>query len=116
MTARKKRRTTPAADAPAGDYRAIDEVIHGRVRLAVMAYLSGAGAADFTELRARVGGTDGNLSVHLRKLEDAGYVRVEKRFKGRRPQTVCHLTDQGREAWIGYIDRMEALLGMKAAE
>lgn len=116
MTRRKTSPERPGDARPPGDYRVINEVIHGRVRLAVMAYLSGAGAADFTELRARVGGTDGNLSVHLRKLEEAGYVRVEKRFKGRRPQTVCHLTDEGREAWIAYIDRMEAFLGMKAAE
>ncbi|MEL7490517.1 MAG: transcriptional regulator [Pseudomonadota bacterium] len=98
------------------DYRAINDVIHGRVRLAVMAYLSGAGTADFGELRAKVGGTDGNLSVHIRKLEEARYIKVEKRFKGRRPQTLCHLTAKGREAWIAYIGQMEAMLGMKAAE
>ena len=97
-------------------YRAINDVIHGRVRLAIMAFLSGAGTADFTELKEKVGGTDGNLSVHIRKLEDAGYVKVEKRFKGRRPQTLCHLTKKGREAWIAYISQMEALLGVRAAE
>ena len=70
------------------DYREIDDVIHGRVRLAVMAYLSGADAADFNELKAKVGGTDGNLSVHLRKLEDAGYVNVRKTFKDRKPRTI----------------------------
>jgi DNA-binding MarR family transcriptional regulator len=75
-----------------------------------MAYLSGAGAADFNELKARVGGTDGNLSAHLRKLEEAGYLRVEKRFHNRRPQTILHLTAAGREAWIGYISHIEALL------
>lgn len=98
------------------DYRDIDDVIHGRVRLAAMAFLSGAGAADFNELKAKVGGTDGNLSVHLRKLEDAGYLRVEKRFRNRRPRTICHLTDKGREAWIAYIRRIESLLGGSAAE
>lgn len=103
-------------DASAFDYQAIDDVIHGRVRLAVMAFLSGAGSADWGELKARVGGTDGNLSVHLRKLEDAGYLDVEKRFSGRKPQTVLHLTDKGREAWIAYIGRMQELLGQHAAE
>ena len=98
------------------DYREIDDVIHGRVRLSVMAYLSGAGAADFNELKARVGGTDGNLSVHLRKLEEAGYASVEKGFRGRRPQTTVKLTKKGREAWIAYIARMEDLLRPKAAE
>lgn len=92
------------------EYQSIDDVIHGRVRLAIMAYLSGAGAADFNEIKAKVGGTDGNLSVHLRKLEEAGYIDVEKRFRGRRPQTILRLTDKGREAWIAYISQMQALL------
>lgn len=92
------------------DYREIDDVIHGRVRLSVMAYLSGAGAADFNELKAKVGGTDGNLSVHLRKLEDAGYMKIEKTFLNRKPRTICELTDKGREAWIRYIERLQALL------
>lgn len=98
------------------DYREIDDVIHGRVRLAVMAFLSGAGSADWGELKAKVGGTDGNLSVHLRKLEDAGYVEVEKKFRGRRPQTVLHLTEKGRSAWIAYIGRLENLIHGRAAE
>ena len=104
------------ADEEGFDYRDIDDVIHGRVRLAVMAYLSGAGSADFTLLRKKVGVTDGNLSVHIRKLEDAGYIRVEKKFADRRPLTICHLTKDGREAWIAYISRMEALLRPEAAE
>lgn len=92
------------------DYRAIDDVIHGRVRLAVMAYLSGADRADFLELRERVGVSDGNLSVHIRKLESAGYIAVEKRFSGRKPQTLCRLTEAGRGAWLAYIDRLNALI------
>jgi DNA-binding transcriptional ArsR family regulator len=98
---------------PAFDYAAIDDVIHGRVRLAIMAYLSGAGAADFNELKAKVGGTDGNLSVHLRKLEEAGYLKIDKRFVGRKPQTVCLLTEVGRAAWIRYIASIEQMLGIK---
>jgi DNA-binding MarR family transcriptional regulator len=97
------------ADAPL-DYREIDDVIHGRVRLAVMAFLSGAGAADFGTLRKKIGVTDGNLSVNLRKLEDAGYVRIDKSFVDRRPLTTCILTDNGREAWIAYLERMQAVL------
>ena len=92
------------------DYRAIDDVIHGRVRLAVMAYLSGAGSADFSELRAKTGTTDGNLSVNLRKLEAAGYVAIEKKFVDRRPQTLCHLTEAGRSAWLAYLARLQAML------
>ena len=66
--------------------------------------------------RRKVGGTDGNLSVHLRKLEEADYVEVEKGFRGRRPHTTVRLTKKGREAWIAYIARMEDLLRPKAAE
>ncbi len=104
------------SDAPGFDYREIDDVIHGRVRLSIMAYLSGAGEADFNELKAKIGGTDGNLSVHLRKLEEAGYVAVEKGYRGRRPQTTVALSKKGREAWIAYIARMEEFLKPKAAE
>ncbi len=98
------------------DYREIDDVIHGRVRLSVMAFLSGAGAADFNELKARVGGTDGNISVHLKKLEEAGYIAVKKGLSGKRPQTTVTLSRKGREAWIAYIARMEELLRPNAAE
>jgi len=92
------------------DYQKIDDIIHGRVRLALMAYLSTAGTADFTELKNKLEVTDGNLSVHLRKLEDAGYVKVDKRFQGRRPQTLCKLTAKGREAWLAYIKNLQGLL------
>jgi DNA-binding HxlR family transcriptional regulator len=93
------------------DYRAIDDVIHGRARLAIMAYLSGAGSADFNELKKRAGVNDGNLSVHLRKLEEAGYIGIDKRFVGKKPQTVCSLSPAGRDAWIAYIDHIQSLLG-----
>ncbi|MFT4955098.1 MAG: DNA-binding MarR family transcriptional regulator [Brevundimonas sp.] len=88
----------------------IDEVIHGRVRLGVMAYLSGADTADFNELKARLQVTDGNLSVHLRKLEDAGFVEVLKSFQGRRPLTRARLTDAGRKAFVDYLDAMARLV------
>ena len=91
------------------DIGEIDEVIHGRVRLGVMAYLSGAETADFNELKARLDVTDGNLSAHLRKLEDAGFVEVVKSFQGRRPLTRARLTDQGRQAFVAYLDAMSRL-------
>jgi len=93
------------------DYRGIDEVIHGRVRLAIMAYLSGAGSASFGELKDQARVNDGNLSVHLQKLEESGYIEVEKRFVGRKPQTLCRLSRAGREAWIAYIDHIQKLIG-----
>jgi DNA-binding MarR family transcriptional regulator len=96
------------------DHARIDDVIHGRLRLGIMAYLSTASPAIFGELKDKVGATDGNLSTHLRKLEDAGYVKQEKRFVGRRPQTRVFLTDHGRKAWLAWIDQMQGL--MRAAE
>ena len=96
------------------DHNGIDDVIHGRLRLGVMAYMSAASPAIFGELRDKVGATDGNLSTHLKKLEEAGYVTQEKRFVGKKPQTRVFLTDKGRKAWILWIQRMEAI--MRAAE
>jgi DNA-binding HxlR family transcriptional regulator len=92
------------------DIAGIDEVIHGRLRLGVMAYLSGAGTADFNALKAKLQATDGNLSVHLRKLEDAGYVAIEKTFVGKKPHTAIALTEAGRAAFIRYLDAMAALV------
>jgi DNA-binding MarR family transcriptional regulator len=92
------------------DIADIDDVIHGRLRLGIMAYLSGAGSADFTELKRRLDASDGNLSVHLRKLEEAGYVAVEKSFKNRKPRTHVTLTDAGRDAFVAYLDAIEKLL------
>jgi DNA-binding MarR family transcriptional regulator len=93
------------------DPNALDDVIHGKLRLALMAYLSSVESATFSELKTRTGATDGNLSVHLRKLEEAGYVGVDKRFVARRPQTSARLTEAGRAAWIAYLDNWRALLG-----
>ena len=92
------------------DIERIDEVIHGRLRLGIMAYLSSAGTADFNSLKARLQATDGNLSVHLRKLEDAGYVAIDKRFVGKKPLTEVSLTQPGRAAFIRYLDAMASLV------
>ena len=92
------------------DIDQIDDVIHGRVRLGIMSYLSGAELAEFNELKARLQVTDGNLSVHLRKLEDAGYVKVLKSFQGRKPLTRAQLTAKGRTAFVGYLDAMARLV------
>lgn len=96
------------------DHNDIDDVIHGRLRLGVMAYLSAISPAVFGELRDKVGATDGNLSTHLKKLEEAGYILQEKLFVGKKPQTRIHLTEAGRKAWLAWIQRMEAI--MRAAE
>ena len=96
------------------DINRIDEVIHGRIRLGVMAYLSGADAADFNELKQKLQTTDGNLSVHLRKLEEAGYVAVEKSFAGRKPLTRAALTEVGRDAFAAYLDAIAKLVEGRA--
>jgi DNA-binding MarR family transcriptional regulator len=92
------------------DIDQIDEVIHGRLRLGVMAYLSSVGTAEFTELKTRLQATDGNLSVHLRKLEEAGYVAIDKSFSGRKPLTKVSLTEPGRAAFIVYLDAIGKLV------
>jgi DNA-binding MarR family transcriptional regulator len=97
------------ADENPFDHSNIDDVIHGRIRLGAVAYLSTVQAALFPELRDRVGTTDGNLSTHLRKLEEAGYVAIDKSFVNRKPQTRIALTSSGRKAWLGWLDRMRGL-------
>lgn len=92
----------------------IDETIHGRVRLGVMAYLATAEVADFNALKARLQVTDGNLSVHLRKLEEAGYVAIEKSFQGRKPLTRVRLSPVGRKAFQRYLDAIARLVGEAA--
>ncbi|QTC91272.1 winged helix-turn-helix domain-containing protein [Brevundimonas goettingensis] len=92
------------------DIGRIDDVIHGRVRLGIMAVLSGVDSADFNTLKARLQTTDGNLSVHLRKLEEAGFVAVEKSFQGRKPLTQAKMTEAGRTAFLSYLDAMAGLV------
>ncbi len=75
-----------------------------------MAYLMDVEAADFTELKTVLDATQGNLSVHLRKLEEAGYVEIVKRFQGRKPLTRVHVTPQGRKAFADYLDALTGLV------
>lgn len=89
----------------------IDEVIHGRLRLGIMAYLSAVNPASFPELLSKTGASNGNLSTHLTKLEAAGYISQEKGYQGKRPQTLVHLTAEGRNAWIRYLEAMKTLIG-----
>jgi DNA-binding MarR family transcriptional regulator len=93
------------------DHSGIDDVIHGRIRLGAVAYLSTVTSALFPELRDKVGATDGNLSTHLRKLEEAGYISLDKSFVNRKPQTRIALTDAGRKAWLHWLERMRGLAG-----
>lgn len=95
------------------DHGAIDELLSSRVRLAMVAFLAGAEQADFAAIRDATKTTDGNAGVHLRKLEDAGYVAVTKHFVARRPQSLYRLTETGRQALLAYVAHLETLLPPK---
>ncbi len=85
----------------------LDRLVHEPARLAMMALLFVVESADFTFLMNQTGLTWGNLSAHMSKLEEAGYIEVEKSFKGRRPNTTLRLTPQGREAFHEYAKKMK---------
>jgi len=89
----------------------LNPVIHGKLRLALLSLLMGVEAAEFTWLREKTGATDGNLGAQLMKLEEAGYVSVEKRFVQRKPQTQYRITEVGRAALGEYVAALRQLLG-----
>ena len=91
-------------------FEELDPLLHERGRLAIVSALAAAPRLTFTELREAVGMTDGNLSVHLQKLEEKGYLTIDKQFVGRRPQTSCQLTRDGRQAFSNYLDHLEAIV------
>ena len=88
----------------------LDQVIHDRTRLAILAALAASETLSFTDLKVTTGTTDGNLSVHARRLEDAGYVLCEKTFAGRTPRTEYRLSAAGRRAFEKYLNHMDALI------
>lgn len=88
------------------DVAKLDRMVHEPARLMILMILQGAGEADFLYLQREAGFTQGNLSSHLLKLEEAGYVEIEKKFKGKRPLTVCRLTPKGETALSGYSRRL----------
>lgn len=81
----------------------LDPVIHSQLRLAICAILAEVGETDFMTLRNQTDSTMGNLSVQLTKLEEAGYISVEKTFRNKRPHTLCRLTEKGKKAFIDYV-------------
>jgi DNA-binding HxlR family transcriptional regulator len=98
------------------DVNRIDDVIHGRIRLGIVSYLSTVEAADFNELKALLETTAGNLSVHLRKLEEAGYVTVKKSFLSRKSLTQAQITKTGRAAFLAYLNEVRALVDSHAGK
>lgn len=93
------------------DLPELNPVLHGKLRLALLSLLAGVEEAEFTWLRARTGATDGNLGAQLLKLEQAGYVSVEKKFVHRKPLTIYRMTPAGRKALTKYVRALRELLG-----
>ena len=96
------------ANKPSHDL--LDETIHQRTRLAIMASLAAVESLDFNDLKAQLGLTDGNLSTHLSALERAGYVKIEKGFVGKKPRTTVGQTSAGRTAMQRYINLLQSIL------
>ena len=88
----------------------LDPLLHSELRLAVMSVLAGVESADFTFLKAQTGATAGNLSVQIDKLATAGYIAVEKGFKGKMPCTTCRITPKGVEAFDTYVNALKEYL------
>ena len=88
----------------------LDRVIHGKGRLAIMSMLAASPELSFTELRDALGMTDGNLTTHIRTLQEAGYLSVTKSFHNNRPLTTCALTAPGKRAFTHYINLLERII------
>jgi len=92
------------------DYQQLDEIIHSRIRLAIMSVLISTDEADFNFIKEKINATDGNLSVHLKKLEDAEYLSVKKEFLDKKPHSIYKLTKKGKTAFEKYIEQLEKLI------
>ena len=91
-------------------FQPLDPLLHSELRLAVMSILLGVEEADFVFLKAQTGATSGNLSVQIDKLQQAGYIEVSKGFKGKMPQTLCRITDRGRDAFAAYVEALRSYI------
>ena len=97
-------------------YLQLDRVIHEKGRLGIMSMLAASTDLSFTELRDALGMTDGNLTTHIKALQQEGYVSVAKSYQNRRPLTTCALTPGGRKAFTGYIDLLEKIVRQNKSE
>jgi DNA-binding transcriptional ArsR family regulator len=93
------------------DFRELDPLLHAQLRLSVMSILISLKSATFTFLLEKTGATRGNLSIQIKKLEAAGYLEVDKRFRDNYPQTTCRITDRGVTAFEAYVDALRDYLG-----
>jgi DNA-binding MarR family transcriptional regulator len=91
----------------------LDPVIHSRIRLAILSILASLKEASFVYLKDTIGTTDGNLSANITKLEEMGYISIEKAFIGRKPHTSCSITQEGRKAFSAYLKTLEEILHFK---
>lgn len=91
-------------------FKKLDPILHSELRLAVMSVLVNLEEADFVYLREATGATAGNLSVQIDKLENAGYISIEKGFKGKKPQTLCRITSEGLKAFEEYVEALKTYL------
>ncbi|MBN2280349.1 MAG: transcriptional regulator [Candidatus Marinimicrobia bacterium] len=92
------------------DFKQIDPLLHSRIRLAIMSVLLTVEEADFNYLKESTGATDGNLSTHIYKLEEADYLKIIKRFVDNKPKTMCRMTETGRDAFGNYVKVLENML------
>jgi DNA-binding MarR family transcriptional regulator len=88
----------------------LDGIIHGRIRLGIMAFLASSETATFNQLKETLQATQGNLSIQLKKLEDAGYISTTRKLKGKKTETKARLTKAGKTAFSDYLSRMETLI------
>ncbi len=95
------------------DYQNINDVLHSRIRTSIMAVLITVDEAEFTFIRDKIKATDGNLSVHLKKLEENKYITVNKKFVNRKPVSIYKITDSGRKAFEDYIKTLESIIKSK---
>lgn len=91
-------------------FKPLDPLLHSELRLAVMSILISTDEADFPFIKEQTGASAGNLSVQIDKLAQAGYIDVEKTFRGKRPATICRITAQGRQAFEAYVEALQSYI------
>lgn len=94
-------------------FKELDPLLHSHLRLAIVAGLMTVEEAEFTWLQEQTGATAGNLSIQLNKLKDAGYIEIEKRFKGNYPQTLCRMTSVGKDKFREYVETLKEYIDKK---
>ena len=92
-------------------FKSLDPLLHSQLRLAIMSLLISVESAEFTFIKEKTGATAGNLSVQIDKLEKAGYIKVKKSFKGKRPLTTCSISKKGSTAFEEYVNHLKSYIG-----